>query len=158
MTLIQLLWVNLVMDTFAAIAYGGEPALDRYMKTTPIPRTAPIISADVHRPPRSAAALVSSAFSPQMWSSIVCNGLYIAAACIVFLTWTPVRDLYRSDDEAVFLTAFFCLFIFLTTFNSFNVRTSRLNLARNLLGNPMFLAIQVSATVERPGFRLLNLP
>jgi Ca2+-transporting ATPase len=32
LTLIQLLWVNLVMDTLAALAFGGEPALARYMK------------------------------------------------------------------------------------------------------------------------------
>lgn len=27
----QMLWVNIVMDTLAALALGGEPALDRYM-------------------------------------------------------------------------------------------------------------------------------
>ena len=36
-----------MMDTFAALAFGGEPALDRYMRTSPIPRTAAIISADM---------------------------------------------------------------------------------------------------------------
>merc|ERR1712146_494852 len=92
-TLIQLLWVNLVMDTFAAIAFGGEPALERYMREKPIPRDAPVIS-------------------PAMWSSIIFNGVYIAVVCILFLIWPAARDLYRPD-EAVFLTAFFCLFIFL---------------------------------------------
>jgi len=32
LTLIQLLWVNLVMDTLAAMAFGGEPALERYLE------------------------------------------------------------------------------------------------------------------------------
>jgi len=29
LTLIQLLWLNLVMDTLAGLAFGGEPALQR---------------------------------------------------------------------------------------------------------------------------------
>eukprot|EP01133_Synstelium_polycarpum_P003990 gene3990-4620_t len=44
LTLIQLLWVNLVMDTLAALAFGGEPALERYMKEKPIKRTQNIIT------------------------------------------------------------------------------------------------------------------
>jgi calcium-translocating P-type ATPase len=35
LTLIQLLWVNLVMDTLAALAFGGEPALPRFVSLPP---------------------------------------------------------------------------------------------------------------------------
>lgn len=31
-TIVQILWINLIMDTLAALAFGEEPALDRYMK------------------------------------------------------------------------------------------------------------------------------
>ena len=124
------------MDTFAAIAFGGEPALERYMRQTPIPRDAQVIS-------------------PSMWSSIVFNGFYIAFVCILFLIWPPARQLYRPD-EAVFLTAFFCLFIFLTSANSFNVRTSRLNIAHNLLKNPGFLGIQALIVVVQIAFTVIG--
>jgi Ca2+-transporting ATPase len=136
LTLIQLLWINLVMDTFAALAFGGEPALDRYMRDPPIPRGAPIVSRE-------------------MWTSIGFNGLYIAIVSIVFLTWAPMRSLYRPDDQ-VFLTAFFCLFIFLTTCNSFNVRTSRLNLITNVLQNPGFLGIQALIFVVQILFTMIG--
>ena len=34
-TITQILWINLIMDTFAALAFGGEPALRRYMSEKP---------------------------------------------------------------------------------------------------------------------------
>ena len=47
MTVIQLLLINLAMDTLAAIAFGSEPALKEYMREKPIPRNASIISKDM---------------------------------------------------------------------------------------------------------------
>jgi len=94
LTLIQLLWVNLVMDTLAALAFGGEPALDRYMNERPIHRDEAIIS--LH-----------------MWSSIIINGVFIAMLCITALVNLSVRNLFEREgqpNEPVFLTAFFCVF------------------------------------------------
>ncbi len=44
LSVIQILWVNLVMDTLAALAFGGEPALSRFMKEKPKRRDEHIIS------------------------------------------------------------------------------------------------------------------
>ncbi len=44
LSVIQILWVNLVMDTLAALAFGGEPALHRYMQEKPKHRSEPIVS------------------------------------------------------------------------------------------------------------------
>ena len=44
LSVIQILWVNLVMDTLAALAFGGEPALSRFMQEKPKRRTEHIIS------------------------------------------------------------------------------------------------------------------
>ncbi|KAM9955572.1 hypothetical protein ACTFIW_007502 [Dictyostelium discoideum] len=60
LTLIQLLWVNLVMDTLAALAFGGEPALTRYMQEKPIKRDQSIITS-------------------RMWGSILGGGPFISA-------------------------------------------------------------------------------
>ena len=34
-SIVQILWINLIMDTLAAMAFGGEPILDRYMNEKP---------------------------------------------------------------------------------------------------------------------------
>jgi calcium-translocating P-type ATPase len=125
LTLIQLLWVNLVMDTLAALAFGGEPALLRYMDEKPIVRDARIITVN-------------------MWSSIIINGLFIAFLCIAALMYQPLRLLFVRDgvpSEKVFLTAFFCFFIFLTNFNAFNARTPKINIFDNITGNSGFVGV-----------------
>eukprot|EP01118_Nematostelium_gracile_P010880 TRINITY_DN3812_c0_g1_i1.p1 TRINITY_DN3812_c0_g1~~TRINITY_DN3812_c0_g1_i1.p1 ORF type:complete len:903 (-),score=305.56 TRINITY_DN3812_c0_g1_i1:98-2806(-) len=125
LTLIQLLWVNLVMDTLAAMAFGGEPALRRYMNEKPIKRDDHIIT-------------------PHMWSAILINGLFIAFLCIVALLYPPVRTLFvrnGTPSEPVFLTAFFAFFIFLTNFNAFNARTPNINIFDNITGNIGFVLV-----------------
>jgi len=125
LTLIQLLWVNLVMDTLAALAFGGEPALKRYMHEKPIQRDAPIISL-------------------KMWSAIIVNGIFIAILCILALKSHAVRQLFLrggSPSEPVFLTAFFAFFIFLTAFNAFNARTPKLNIFNHILENRGFVFV-----------------
>jgi len=125
LTLIQLLWVNLVMDTLAALAFGGEPALRSTMTERPIRREANIIT-------------------PYMWSSILVNGVFIASLCIFSLTSPAVRGLFVRDgkpSEQVFLTAFFAFFIFLTNFNSFNARTPTVNIFDHITANRGFVQV-----------------
>lgn len=125
LTLIQLLWVNLVMDTLAALAFGGEPALPRYMKEKPIRRDDTIVS-------------------PYMWSAITWCGLFVAGLSIFCLTSKDVRGLFVRNgvpNQDVFLTAFFGFFIFITVMNAFNVRTSHLNIFENIFKNPGFILV-----------------
>lgn len=125
LTLIQLLWVNLVMDTLAALAFGGEAALKRYMNEKPIQREASIVT-------------------PRMWFSIISGGVFIAIASICFLTYDKVALWFIRDgkpSEPAFLTAFFAFFIFLAVINAFNVRTTRLNLFDHLFDNPGFIFV-----------------
>jgi calcium-translocating P-type ATPase len=97
LTLIQLLWVNLVMDTLAALAFGGEPALKAYMKQKPIPRETAIIS-------------------PYMWSSILIGGASIACVSIFLLLSTFVRTFFVrngvASEEVFFFRVFWILYIY----------------------------------------------
>ena len=77
LTLVQLLWVNLIMDTFAALAFGGEPALESFLTELPVHRFCDIIS-------------------PRMWASIKCNAVYIATLAVIFLTYDPCVDYFFS--------------------------------------------------------------
>jgi len=126
LTLIQLLWVNLVMDTLAAMAFGGEPPLRRYMQESPIRRDEHIIS-------------------PSMWSAIIINGVFIASLCIAALKLTWLRTWFLRDgspSDAAFFTAFFALFIFLTNFNAFNARVPHsVNIFERITENSGFVGV-----------------
>lgn len=125
LTLIQLLWVNLVMDTLAALAFGGEPALKTTMSEPPVKRDARIIN-------------------PYMWSSILTNGIFIASLCILSLTSPSIKGFFVRDgkpSDPVFFTAFFAFFIFLTNFNSFNARTPSTNIFNHIWENQRFVFV-----------------
>ena len=130
LTLTQLLWVNLVMDTLAALAFGGEAARSRTMREKPIARDAPIIT-------------------PLMWTAIFFNGLMSAALCLAFMTWDPIREIFSrtvpgARDDIVYLTAFFAFFIFSNTFAGFSLRVpDSLNLGDHLMKNRGFLIVMV---------------
>jgi len=125
LTIIQILWINMIMDTLAAIAFGGEPALHRYMKDPPVRRDENIVS-------------------KPMLQSILFSGLLITIFAVFFLKFGAFREWFVRDgvaDEAVFMSAFFNIFIFQILFNAFNVRAHGLNVFDNLLENPRFIQI-----------------
>ena len=123
LTITQILWVNLVMDTLAALAFGGEPALTKYMH---------------EKPKRRDEAIVS----PYMWSSIITGCLWTFALGMVLLFVPPIRDLFRADEHNKYLlTGYFTFFIFISVFNAFNARTEEFNLFKNLGKNKGFLIV-----------------
>lgn len=124
-TVIQMLWINMVMDTLAAIAFSFEPALKEYMDEKPKAKKEPIIN-------------------KYMKDQILFTGIFSALLCILFLKVPIFHDIFRdSIDDRYLMTAFFGLFIFISIFNSFNARTHRLNLLANLRKNPIFLSVIV---------------
>ncbi len=122
-TVIQMLWINMVMDTLAGLAFAFEPPLREYMN---------------EYPKRKNEAIINS----YMMGEILFTGLFSALLCIFFLTSPWIHSLYRLDEANQYLmTAFFGLFIFIGIFNSFNARTERLNLLAHLLKNKIFLIV-----------------
>ena len=49
MTAVQLLWINIIMDTFAALALATDPASDRLLERKPDKKTAPLFSVDMYK-------------------------------------------------------------------------------------------------------------
>lgn len=123
LSITQILWVNLVMDTLAAIAFGGEPALRRYMKEKPKRRDESIVS-------------------PYMWGSIFTGSIWVFIISMAILL-TPVgAALFRqSPGNEYLLTGYFTFFIFAAVFNAFNARTTQLNLFDNIGRNKGFLKV-----------------
>ena len=122
-TIIQMLWINMIMDTFAGIAFSYEPALKTYMK----------------EPPKSKKENIINKY---MYGEILFTGLYSILLCIFFLTNKYIKHYFRIDPmNKYFMTGFFSLFNFMSNFNSFNARTSRINILANITKNKVFLII-----------------
>ncbi len=128
MTVIQLLLINLAMDTLAAIAFGSEPALQEYMKEKPIPRSASIISRE-------------------MMVEIIISALYITFICLGILFIPPIRGLFGDVDVTYLKSALFATFMMAITFNGFNARTSHVNVCEGLGRNRNFLLVMLSIFV-----------
>lgn len=126
LSMTQMLWVNLVMDTLAALSFGGEAALMKYMREEPKSRSESIINKD-------------------MWSSILINGSLIAGLSVLFLKLDFFKEFFRQGptgkEDIYYLTGFFSFFIFLNVFNMFNARTVELNLFEHIRENKGFLKV-----------------
>ena len=122
-TVIQMLWINMVMDTLAGIAFAYEPPLLEYMNEKPKKKNEPIINR-------------------YMKDEIIFTGAYSAILCVIFLKLPWIHHLFRSGlNDKYLMTAFFGLFIFMGIFNSFNARTHRLNLLAHLYQNRVFIIV-----------------
>ncbi len=130
LSVIQILWVNLVMDTLAALAFGGEPALHRYMKEKPKHRAEPIVSKN-------------------MMSQIAVGAAWTFALSLFMLLgdgWLEARNIIRTsgadlEPHAYLHTAYFAFFIFIAVFNGFNARTEKINIFDNISKNKGFLIV-----------------
>ena len=143
LTVIQILWVNLVMDTLAALAFGGEPALSRFMLEKPKRRTEPIISKN----------MMSEIITGAGWTFILSLAMLILGNFAAgettksFLeSWGFIREatgtaLELDGPHAILHTAYFAFFIIIAVFNAFNARTEKLNLFDNLGKNKGFLTV-----------------
>ncbi len=118
-TVIQMLWINMVMDTLAALAFSYEYPNMEYMKEKPKKKNENILN-------------------KYMINEIVYTGLYTCLLCILFLK-LPLVDQYFNPQAKI--TAFFSIFVLSGIFNSLNARTHRLYLFSNLLRNKMFIIV-----------------
>jgi calcium-translocating P-type ATPase len=125
MTVIQLLLVNLAMDTLAAIAFGSEPALKEYMKDKPVPRDESIVSKN-------------------MLVEVIISALYITFVCLAILFFKPIRDLFGNVDTTYLKSALFATFMMAITFNGFNARTEHLNPFEGIGRNKNFLIVMAA--------------
>lgn len=129
LTITQMLWVNLVMDTLAALAFGAEPTLKRYMKELPKRRDENIVSKN-------------------MFTAFAFQGIMITVIGLWMLKGSFITQYFNpSNNHLALYTGFFSFFILYAVFNGFNVRTEKLNLLDNLNRNKMFLRIMLLIVV-----------
>ena len=123
-TVIQMLWINMVMDTLAGLAFSFEPPLLEYMEELPKEKKEKIVN-------------------KYMINEILVSGLYSSILCILFLKCPIFDNIFKTN----IMTAFFGLFIFISLVNAFNARTERINIFSNIFKNKIFLFIIILVTL-----------
>ena len=122
-TVIQMLWINMIMDTLAGIAFASEPPLLEYMDEPPKTKDISIIN-------------------KYMINELLISGIYTSLLGIFFLKSNLIYNFIRySTDGRYLYTAYFAFFIFSSLFNALNARTTRLNIIANISKNKPFIFI-----------------
>lgn len=135
LTSVQMLWVNLIMDTFAALALATEPPSDEVLQRPPVSTKEYIVSQD-------------------MWKNIIGQSIYQCIWLFVILFLGPIiLDVPNgfNDEEWTYLngqhlTIFFNAFVFMQVFNEINSRklkSTELNVFKNFFNNCIFFVIIV---------------
>ena len=128
-TVVQMLWINMIMDTLAGLAFSYEVPLVEYLKEKPKKKDEKIMN-------------------KYMYSQVIFTGLYSSIVLILFLSSSLIKSLFRYNrDNVYFMTGFFALFIFMGIFNAFNARTTRINLFSNLSKNKVFITLFIIISV-----------
>ena len=129
-TVLQMLWINIVMDTLAGLAYGGEKPRASYMREPPKRRDEAIIN-------------------KYMWQQIITASIFMSLISLWFLKSPLIQTTLSTRGAAYAMTAFFAFFMFINIFNSFNSRTHDLNPISYLSLNKPFIWIMGTVTIAQ---------
>ncbi len=137
-TVVQMLWINIIMDTLGGLAFAGEPALPEYMREKPKRRDEPILNG-------------------YMINQILLLGLFTVGLCVAFLKSGTFTSIFRYSPDSIYhLTGFFAMFIFAGVLNCFNARVDSLNFFRGLSKNKIFTFIMAAVATVQIGFVYLG--
>ncbi|MDF2822056.1 MAG: calcium-translocating P-type ATPase, PMCA-type [Clostridiales bacterium] len=128
-TVVQMLWINMVMDTLAGLAFAGEAPLPEYMEETPKKKGEKIIN-------------------KYMVNQIFFTGIYTSILSLIFLKSPWIKGHFRMESGGKYLmTGFFAFFMLAAIFNSLNARTHRIHLLSHILKNKAFVGIMIMVTI-----------
>ncbi|XLS45229.1 hypothetical protein HN51_002094 [Arachis hypogaea] len=129
---VQLLWVNLIMDTLGALALATEPPTDHLMDRDPMGRREPLIS-------------------NIMWRNLLIQAIYQVSVLLIlnFRGISILNLAHKSSDHALKVkdTLIFNAFVLCQVFNEFNARKpDEFNIFKGVTRNYLFMGI-VALTV-----------
>lgn len=126
LTAVQLLWINIIMDTFAALALATDPATDKLLDRKPDKKTAPLFTTD-------------------MYKMILFQSIYQIIIIFIFhfLGHQILGYDHSEHSDLVVKTLVFNMFVFAQIFNSVNCRRldRGLNIFEGILKNQYFMGI-----------------
>ena len=126
---VQLLWVNLIMDTFAALALATDAPTEKILDRKPTPKRAPLITTN-------------------MWKMIVGQAIYqLIVTFVLYFAGSSILN-YSKDNATLQLeldTMVFNTFVWMQIFNQLNNRRldNKFNIFERVHRNPFFLTINI---------------
>ncbi|KAE8688901.1 Calcium-transporting ATPase 3, plasma membrane-type [Hibiscus syriacus] len=127
LTAVQLLWVNMIMDTLGALALATEPPNDALMKRPPVPRGASFIT-------------------KPMWRNIIGQSIYqLIVLGVLNFDGKQLLGITGSDATIVLNTVIFNSFVFCQVFNEINSRyIEKINIFRGMFSSWIFTGVIVA--------------
>jgi Ca2+-transporting ATPase len=129
LTAVQLLWVNLIMDTFAALALATDAPTEKILDRKPVPKHV-------------------SLFTLTMWKMILGQAVYqLAITFMLYFAGDKLLDAHLSTEpemrEKQLSTVVFNTFVWMQIFNEFNNRRldNKFNIFEGMFRNYWFLGI-----------------
>ncbi|CAM8969725.1 unnamed protein product [Rhodiola kirilowii] len=127
LTAVQLLWVNMIMDTLGALALATEPPTDRLMQRPPVGRNVSFIT-------------------KTMWRNIIGQSIYqLSVLLVLTFRGKKILDLTGSDATDVLNTFIFNSFVFCQVFNEINSRDmEKINIFSGMFDSWVFVGVMIS--------------
>jgi Ca2+-transporting ATPase len=125
-TIIQILWINIIMDTLAAFALCSEAPHSGLMTRRPVPHDAPIVTRF-------------------MGVSIIITGIFIIIGGILQIT----TGFLGGTTTAEITTVFFAAFIITAVWNGINCRALDGRMPPFFRGNPTFFVVMVAIVIAQ---------
>jgi Ca2+-transporting ATPase len=125
LTAVQLLWVNLIMDTFAALALATDPPTRSLLDRKPDPKSAPLITL-------------------RMWKMIIGQAIYqLVVTFILFFAGKSIFSYHSEHEMKQLPTLVFNVFVWMQIFNALNNRRldNRFNVFEGITHNWFFIVI-----------------
>jgi Ca2+-transporting ATPase len=132
LTAVQLLWINIIMDTFAALALATDPASEELLNRKPDRKSAPLFNVDMYK-----QIMGQSIYQV----TIILVFHFIGERVLGFPTTSTSKE--AEHNRTVIKTLLFNAFVFAQIFNSVNCRRldRKLNIFEGILSNYYFMAI-----------------
>ncbi|KAK9912963.1 hypothetical protein M0R45_036794 [Rubus argutus] len=130
LTAVQMLWVNLIMDTLGALALATEPPHDGLMRRPPVGRNVKFITGI-------------------MWRNIIGQSIYQIVVLLV-LNFCGIRllKLTGPDASSTLKTFIFNCFVFCQVFNEINSRDmEKINVFRGMFNSYIFMMVMICTVV-----------
>ncbi|KAJ3191193.1 hypothetical protein HK101_007988, partial [Irineochytrium annulatum] len=144
LTAVQLLWVNLIMDTLAALALATERPTRELLNRPPDAKNASLISVTMWKMIIGQAVLQISVNLALLFAGAeLFNFNELAAAGGILKELDGLSDPIILEQKAVLRTIVFNAFVLMQLFNEINCRRidNHVNVFKNIFSNPFFCII-----------------